>query len=494
MKKLVRFLFSMRFAIFILLVLVAACIAGSVLPQGYDLSYYTQSYPEWAAGAVLLFGLDDVFHAPWFVALVVLLCVNLLGCSLVRFPSLLRQSRWTFDAARAEELRRGMQAAGTYNGEARELFRRLGFRKITEAAGADGRTYLFADRHKAGLWGAWVTHLGMLLVIAGFGFGQIAGEEYTVYGVPGQTLAIGDTAYEVTIDDFRTDYREGGTVDQYTATLTVTDTASNRTVDGTASVNAPLSAFGLKFYQNSTGWAADVKVFDEDGTVLEEGVLCAGECLDLTSVPGVTVCLASLYPDYTEDEAGQPSTASNVLNNPAYLYRLYYQGQILGMNVLTGSQVITLDGCLIGFTNPRAYTLLQITRDPFEPLAAVGALLILAGLILAFYLRYARVLAVRGEDGRWSVYGASRKGGSEFIGQVAAACGPGGGAEDTAAAGPADEAGDDETSRPADDAESDETGRPAGGAENDKTDGPAGGAAGDEVCDRTGSEESEETE
>ena len=116
----------------------------------------------------------------------------------------------------------------------------------------------------------------MVIVIAGFGLGQMLKEEYTVYGVPGQTKEVGDTGYELSIDEFEVKLREDGTVDQYTSVLTMTDTYSGKSNTGEASVNHPLSVFGMKLYQNSTGWAATLDVY-KDGEKIQEELLCAGE-------------------------------------------------------------------------------------------------------------------------------------------------------------------------------------------------------------------------
>lgn len=103
------------------------------------------------------------------------------------------------------------------------------------------------------------------------------------------------------------------------------------------------------------------------------------------------------------------------MNNPAYLYRLYYQNEILGMNVLEGKEAITVDAYTIIFKDPQSYTLIQIKRDPYTWLAAIGAVIMMAALILAFYLRTAEVYASRSDDGSWPVSGYSRKGGADFV-------------------------------------------------------------------------------
>ena len=132
--------------------------------------------------------------------------------------------------------------------------------------------------------------------------------------------------------------------------------------------------------------------------------------------------LRAFYPDYTEDELGNSMTASSALNNPMYLYALYYQDQVLGMNVIGDQQQITVDEYTYVFHDPKPYTLIQVKRDPFTPLAALGGLLVVIALILAFYVRPEEVWAMKCPDGRWAVAGKSQKGGAMFAEAVAEAC------------------------------------------------------------------------
>ena len=148
--------------------------------------------------------------------------------------------------------------------------------------------------------------------------------------------------------------------------------------------------------------------------MIQEEILCAGEYVNVEDKEGLVVMFSAFYPDYASDADGMPVTVSSRLNNPAYLYRLYYQNEMLGMNVLMENEAITIDAYTIIFKDPQNYTLIQIKRDPYTWLAALGAVLVMIALILAFYLRTAEVFALQQEDGRWTVAGHSRKGGVEF--------------------------------------------------------------------------------
>ena len=102
-----------------------------------------------------------------------------------------------------------------------------------------------------------------------------------------------------------------------------------------------------------------------------------------------------------------------MLRNPAYLYSVYYGEEIVGMNALHDGEVIKIDDYEVRFADPRNYTVIQIKRDRFTPLALCGGLITLCGLFLAFYLQPKRLAAVPSPDG-YIFFGQSRKGGVLF--------------------------------------------------------------------------------
>lgn len=405
-KQALRGIFSMRTAIVILLLLIAACVAGSVIPQGEAERYYTDLYPGNPGRLILLLGLEDVFHSPWFLALTGFLCVNLLGCNLLRFPAILRQSKEGFTPERCLKGWDGKTELFTARPEA--LFSAMGFARV-ESLTWEERECRYAVRNRIGLWGAWLTHLGMLIIIVGFALGQLMTVKYTVYGIPGVTKSVGETGYSLTIDDFRVEVREDNTVEQYTADLTMTAPTGERK-SGEASVNHPLNLYGMKLYQNSMGWAARVEVF-RAGEALQSQILCTGEFVPVADKPELVVMFNTFYPDYITDAEGMPASASGEPVNPGYLYSIYYKGEVVGMNVLTGDEEITIDDYTVRFSQPQHYTLIQIKHDPFTWLALLGGLVMLCALFVAFYLRTEELWAVEQPDGRWAVAGRSRKGG-----------------------------------------------------------------------------------
>ena len=400
----------MQFAIALLVVLAVACTAGSFVTQGQSYAWYAQRYSERTAALILALHLDDAFHSWWFILINVFLCVNLFACNVSKLPRLIQRTK---AAASAEEALRGQANVRAENvADPKAALHRLRMPPPVEGETPDGRKYLFASKNRAGLWGAWVCHLGILLLIAGFALGQMTREQYTAYGVPGQTRPVGETGYALAIDDFTVSLREDDTVEQYTAAITVSSPTGARE-SAEISVNHPATLFGMKFYQNSTGWAATVNVA-KGGAPLQSEVVCAGDSLAVADRPELVVLLNAVYPDYVLLPGVGPSTASERPDNPHCLYSLYYKGEILGVNVLAMGEALTVDDYAISFAEPVEYTLIQVKIDRFTPLALIGALVTLLGLALAFYLQPTRVWAVREPEGGWTVTGQCRKGGALF--------------------------------------------------------------------------------
>ena len=266
MKKIWKFLSSMQFAMILLIVLAIACTLSSFVTQGQTYAWYAATYSERTAALIMALHLDDAYHSWWFIAINAFLCINLLLCNVIRLPQLIARTKDAADPAKAAETG-AVSAAGVK--EPVPVFEKMRMPKPVNAQDGEGREILFSSKNRIGLWGAWVCHLGVLLLILGFSLGQMTKQTYTVYGIPGQTKMIGETGLSLTIDDFVVDLREDDTVSQYTAKITVRDvekaaaTGDSGGQSAEISVNYPATLYGMKFYQNSTGWAARMQITEK---------------------------------------------------------------------------------------------------------------------------------------------------------------------------------------------------------------------------------------
>ena len=421
LKKIWKFLSSMTFAILLLVILGVACAVGSFVPQGQSFDWYASTYSETAAAWIIALHLNDAFHSWWFIVIGAFLCGNLLLCNLIRIKSLIQRTKAAGDPDRALNMLPDAQISVAADPEA--VMKRLGMPKPA-AMEHDGKQTLLSVKNRIGLWGAWTCHLGILLLILGFGLGQMTKTDYTVYGVPGQSKRIGDTDLVLTIDDFRIDMREDDTVEQYTSVITVRDMADldAEPLQTSISVNNPGRLMGMTYYQNSIGYAVRITVTRE-GERLQSDIVCSGELVSFADRPELLIYFITMYPDYAYSDETGPYSLSGRMRNPAYLYAVYYNGELLGMNVLMADEQVKIDDYAVTFTDPQYYTLIQVKQDRFTWLAFVGGIVTLIGLLLAFYVQPQTVVAVLEEDGTWTVTGLCKKRGTLYREELERAAG-----------------------------------------------------------------------
>ena len=82
MKKVLSFFRSMTFGMILLVIVMAL----SLIPQQETAMTYVNAYGSQTAMLLLGLGFTDIFHTWYFYALEILLCLNLLLCSILRFP------------------------------------------------------------------------------------------------------------------------------------------------------------------------------------------------------------------------------------------------------------------------------------------------------------------------------------------------------------------------------------------------------------------------
>ncbi len=252
--------------------------------------------------------------------------------------------------------------------------------------------YRRAKARRAGAFGTWLCHLGMLLVVIGFAAGDFLSEEYSIYGIPGSMQPVEQTGLWVRIDDFEVQMRDDFTVEQYVADLTVTD-GSGQEVSGSASVNHPMNAFGYGFFQDSTGWANTIDIY-KDGSLQRSDIVCVGETTCPDDRPALQILFNKFYPDFAVDETGSYYSRTPLLNEPRSLFTVYYNGEIKGMDFAAMNTAVRVNEYGFVFRDPTEYTLIVIRRDPTERMVGIAALIMLAGIFLAFYWR-----PVYGEEG-----------------------------------------------------------------------------------------------
>ena len=401
MKKIGRFLSSMGFAVGLLVLLAAACALSSLVEQGLTQEVYAARYGEGTASLIMALQLNDAYHSIWFIVLSGFLCLNLIFCSVIRLPLFLRRYRQEKDPAGFLDTEGNLGELETDDPES--VFAALQMGKPVKLKTENGKEALAAGKNSIGVWGAWICHVGILLLIAGFALGQMTLKENVVWGIPGETKELPETGLLVTIDDFRTEMREDGSVGQYVTDITVTDPASGKTEKASVSVNHPASFGGFRLYQNNTGPAVQA-VVEKKGQEIQRKTLLPQQGM-AESVLGLEE-----QPEYAFYFAGiRTMGGEGTEERTLWFFDLYHEGILQQNYYFFGEGTVDLGETRVTFS-PRNFTLLVARQDRFALLALAGGLITMAGLLMAFCLQPKALWAICGEDGKWILRGRCRKG------------------------------------------------------------------------------------
>lgn len=375
MKKVLTFLRSMRFGI-VLLVLIAVCsVAGTVIPQGREIAWYAQTYPSFH-GTLLLLRLNRVFESWYFIALLVLLCLNLSLCSLLRIRSVVRAAKGeTERAAKLPDTVR-LTPEGVEKVRAFLTDRRCKCEKIGEA-----EVY---RKHGFGRYGTFITHLSILLTVV---FGALALYTPTVTDqscMPGESIFTEDGT-EIHVHDFRIS-DETGRLD-YQSRVQVTLPDGRQSGIAELKVNHPFSFGPYKLFQQTFGTAGSITVTNLENGGSDDFLLTEQAYLSADGVNGVFY--DTLYPDYIRDPSGNVTLITiteGSYPNPIYQVQVISDGVFTPTLAVPGDE-LTVMGLRFAFNKPVEYPGLRIKHvsQLCNALLVAAFTLMIVGIAITFF-------------------------------------------------------------------------------------------------------------
>ncbi len=378
MKKILNFLRSMRFGILLLILIAAFSIIGSVIPQGKELNWYVENYPN-VHPALLLLNFHRIFKSWYFVLLLVLLCLNLTLCSVLRIFSVAKAGKNDLIAAAGMKNSILLPRAGL------ELLER--HLTDTGCRRADfGETRVYYKR-RYGRYGSFVTHLAILLTVL---FGAAALYLPQVFDrdcMPGESVMLPskDGAASFSVASFRaTD--ENGRLD-FTSQLTIT-LPDGRSRSGKISVNHPMSFGPYKVYQQTYGTAGSITVTNLNNGGSDTFTMTDLSFLSMDNVSGVW--FVALYPDYILNPDGNIMPVDT--GDRSYPHPVYYvqtvEGENKAMRLFQPGDVIEIAPLRFTFNDPVSYPGLRIKHTPqlVNALLIACFVLMIAGLTVTFFL------------------------------------------------------------------------------------------------------------
>jgi cytochrome c biogenesis protein len=458
-----RQLTSMRIALVLLFLLALGSVPGSILPQeGNNAAGVQQYFTSHPALAPLLshLGLFNVFGAPWFAAIYLLLFASLVGCVVPRTFRLAGSAR-TLPPRAPRNLAR-LPASAEYGtalspAQATEVAARVlsgrGFRlRRPEPGPAGSGDWVSAEKGYLREVGNLLFHLALLGVLVAVALGGLFGykaDRLLVQGTsfadtqtdldefyPGRLVTAADLPpFSITLNTFDASYissgPQRGQPNSFDARISYTASPGAPVRTDRLEVNQPLSVDGAKVYLIGHGYAPEFKVTDARGQVvfdgaqpfvsgttgnfLSQGVLkVSGAEPEQLGFSGVFVptavdidgTLESVFPAADNPVVSLIAYAGNLDMNSGPAQSVYAM-DTAGMKQLTASpQLLRIGQTLklpdnqgaITFTGYQQWVSLTITHDPGQLPALICGMAALGGLLLSFMIRRRRVF-VRASTG-----------------------------------------------------------------------------------------------
>lgn len=410
-SALVDFFASLRLTIFLLLALSVVSILGTVIPQGDVPHQYLHGLSETRLKLYQALDLFDMYHAWWFVGLLSLFTVNLVVCSVKRFPKAWRyvsSPDTVLDDARLQGLSQKLVLPLTGFRPGREqienLLRaeKLPVTTVSETADA---LHLFSEKNSSSRLAVYLTHLSIVVIFIGSIVGSLFGYKGYVNIVEGEAVSSLQTkggktvemGFSLRCDDFSVTNYPNGTPKEFKSILTVVG-AGGEAVAGydrvPVIVNDPLNYKGLTFYQSSYGRIEDhtFSVSDTGGGGVQQFVVPGQGAVRLPD--GSTLRVAEATPDVSRFMPGKAGAAAQIEIQPAgggqgitrVIYAEHPEENRANAPYL-GGQVITYAGA----TGAREYTGLQVAKDPGVWIVWLGCTLMMLGIYGTFLMSHRRV-------------------------------------------------------------------------------------------------------
>jgi cytochrome c biogenesis protein len=410
---------AVRTGVLLLIVVVIVAAAGTLILQRpvTEADELQRAYSPQALHILDALGLTDVFHAWWFVLLMILVSASIIAASLERFPN-----SWRFFARPykypEEGFRRsvGVQKTIPIPDEetglvaAERALHEIGFRG--ERVVRSDHFSIFAERNRISELAVYVVHASLLLIFFGGIVDALWGWRGEVNLTRGEQSAKvqmhnGDQRvlpFEVRCDGAGQENYQDGSPKKWWSKLTVLE-GGREIQHKEIVVNDPLVYRGVRFYQASYG--PNGKVDRLILNVRPTSVADATSKTEIALAPGdpyavdadTTVSLAEFIPDYVVRD-GQVYTRSQQIEHPA--------AHLVVESKKAGAQINYWLPALEGFAeNDRSpyqfepvdlkmgyFTGLEVSHEPGQWAVWSGVVLMGLGLALVFYVSHVRIWAV----------------------------------------------------------------------------------------------------
>ncbi len=417
---------SIKLTVWILLTIAAAAVIGTLIPQNKPTVYYQNYFGDRLYAVLSRLDLLDMYHSLWFQALLLLLALNILACSLDRIKTVFKI---VFEKTPSFSPNAFSKSGATEPvtidkpvDQVLPLFRARIKRKFSRTAEqqADNDIFLFAEKGRFSRLGVYIVHSSILVLLAGALIGSLFGFEGYINLPEGETtdhvfLTNSDQPYNlgfsVRCDDFSVSFHDNGQPKEYRSSLSILD-GNELVLKKDILVNKPLGFRGVRIFQSSYG-TASAKNIDLTFTSRKTGMqyqktVDIGQAVNLPEDLGKFTANRLLHEYLFQGKHNIGETLIGTLTRGDDREMVALPVKFRGFDKMRqGEVIITVNGL-----EPVFYTGLQMRNDPGVPLVYAGFLMIIAGIYITFFLshqRYCVKLTGSGNKTTVTVYGKANK-------------------------------------------------------------------------------------
>jgi cytochrome c biogenesis protein len=428
-RKIWQALSSIKTGVVLLITVVVLSAAGTIVLQRpvTEPDEMLRAYSPQVLRLLDVVGLTDVFHAWWFVALMVLVSLCIIAASIDRFPN-----AWRFYARpykspdrtfrKALPIQKQIPISDEETGlvAAERSLHELGFKP--ERVVLSNHFSLFAERNRISEMAVYIVHASLLLIFFGGIVDALWGWRGFVKLTQGQQSSQVELRdgkqkslpFAVRCDSAGQENYADGTPKRWWSQLAVVRNGQDLQRKEIV-VNDPLVYSGVRFYQASYGPTGKL----EKLLLTAKPSSGAGEKKDLalglneiaTLDPDTTVQLAEFVPDYVVSD-GQVYTRSNSVQNPAA--HLVVSSRKSGKHV--NFWLPALEGFAENTQSPYDFeavdlkmgyfTGLEVSHEPGQWAVWAGVICMGIGLTFVFYVAHTRfwVVPVHEANGKLTLW------------------------------------------------------------------------------------------
>jgi len=394
-----NFFASVKLALFTLFVLAVASIIGTIVPQKEEGARYIELYGENIARFFQLLDIQDMYNSWWFVSMLVLFSLNLIVCTIERFPHIWNVVVLDNLATTSPErlgkmaMRRTFRTQVSTDQAVSAIHTLLGGAgwKASQAE-KDGGTLLFSQKGPWTRLGVIIVHVSILVIFAGALIGSFYGYKASVL-IPegGSTSQVyqsnaGHTPiplnFTVRCDDFQLTYYDTGMPKEYRSDLVVVKD-DKELYKQSIVVNDPMQYDGLTFYQSSYQPV--------------EGQFSAQITNDTTKASQKFIITPRQENKWLAENI---SFGITDMSGPdmmrRYQYKIWFSDGKSGpsefwINEGGTAKIKRPDTTYIFTAKPRFATGLQVVKDPGVWTVYSGCIMMVLGLIVIFFMSHRRI-------------------------------------------------------------------------------------------------------